>query len=408
MQAQRQSDRTGFTLIELLMTVAIVAILASILLPAISKGKLRARQSQCVSNLKQIGQALHAYAHEHNSRFPWQVPLTEGGTLEIYTAAWAGAQNLWPMIPARHYLAMSNELGSAKITVCPSSRVDLDTLSFDRIRSGSGYWLSEAADYDEPLSVVAGDPNVTNRVISAGPFVRIRPNEPIGWGPDLHEFRGNLLFADGHVEQLTSAGLQRVANASSSAPPPVFAGGGQPPSSNPGGGGSSPPSSAGPGSSGPSSSGGGASSSGGGGAAASSSGGGNGGGLFGNLDEALGGRQAPPPARGPRSSSTSISTRRVTEVVGPETQLTGSRKPATLATNRVALRTAAAAEAPVAEPAPAVDSFRQQLAMPLLEGERINYKAVMLLLLAAYFTFELLRRHRRRRALRRTYSSSPR
>ncbi|MDB6040276.1 MAG: N-terminal cleavage protein [Verrucomicrobiales bacterium] len=59
----------GFTLIELLVVVAIVAILASLLLPALNQGKLASQSARCKSNLRQIGFALNLYASD-NRYFP--------------------------------------------------------------------------------------------------------------------------------------------------------------------------------------------------------------------------------------------------------------------------------------------------------------------------------------------------
>src|SRR5690242_718512 len=102
----------GLTLVELLVVVAIVGILAAILLPVLSRAKARSSRISCVCNLKQVGVAFRTWALDHSDRYPMQVSVTNGGTMELVGS---------PMVFAS-FSVMSNELSTPKILFCPSDR----------------------------------------------------------------------------------------------------------------------------------------------------------------------------------------------------------------------------------------------------------------------------------------------
>ncbi|NLO04745.1 MAG: prepilin-type N-terminal cleavage/methylation domain-containing protein, partial [candidate division WS1 bacterium] len=62
--------RKGFTLIELLVVIAIIAILAAILFPVFARAREKARQTSCLSNLKQISLAVIMYTQDYDDRMP--------------------------------------------------------------------------------------------------------------------------------------------------------------------------------------------------------------------------------------------------------------------------------------------------------------------------------------------------
>jgi prepilin-type N-terminal cleavage/methylation domain-containing protein/prepilin-type processing-associated H-X9-DG protein len=125
--------KRGFTLIELLVVIAIIAILAAILFPVFAKARAKARQTSCISNVKQLCLGMMMYAQDYDESFPqwkWDQQYTGSGT----NGGWGDGTTLW-------WNAIYPYVKNAGVYNCPD-----DNYNFKSYQDGHWGWFKTAAN----------------------------------------------------------------------------------------------------------------------------------------------------------------------------------------------------------------------------------------------------------------------
>ncbi|HWQ90563.1 MAG TPA: type II secretion system protein [Clostridia bacterium] len=189
----RSKQRAAFTLIELLVVIAIIGILASLLLPVLSRAKRSAHTAACISNLRQIGLALNLYIQDHNNRLP---------SCGMLPSLCQNSNQLPLTVVLQPYLQAKT------IFQCPADR------TFFATEQTSYEWNAylNGASYDRPE-----DWSPVTQVIVQTIFGGRLTTPLIGDAGSFHPAHGpytgrNALYFDGRVERTKLKGMDQGTN----------------------------------------------------------------------------------------------------------------------------------------------------------------------------------------------------
>ena len=185
-------SRRGFTLIELLVVIAIIAILAAILFPVFAKAREKARQSSCLSNLKQIGLATLQYVQDYDERLPAMQRIGRTITVQTQVMPYMKSEQILvcPSQSANYYYYWDNPTGTGAATgIRGSYGWNLNIGSFG-IGGSVGALSLAQVNIPAEVGMWADCQNTLTHLQDNGTY---RTSAP-------HNDGGNMVYVDGHAK----------------------------------------------------------------------------------------------------------------------------------------------------------------------------------------------------------------
>jgi competence protein ComGC len=199
-RASNQTNR-AWTLVEVLVIIAVLAVVAVISLVALAANKRNSSPIGCVQNLKEIGLACRVWEGDNGDKYPMFVSFTNGGAMELVVTG-----NVLV-----NFLVMSNELSTPRILHCPEDTEHNWANSFAMLASSNiSYFVNVDATEAYPQMILSGDDNfeIGGIPVKSG-LLELSTNVPISWTAARHKFVGNIVTADGSVQQVSQDGLRQ-------------------------------------------------------------------------------------------------------------------------------------------------------------------------------------------------------